>query len=124
MVRFAKQNFTGTKPMASARKSSNSRDRSTTSRRARGAVKTARAVANVLTADPDPWHYAICVRNDRYPASLELRKLYPFLQDDFAEKHDMIRVVDESGEDYLYPASYFLKVELPTSIKEELVKIA
>ena len=68
--------------------------------------------------------FAVCVKNDDYRASLELRKLYPVLEDEFAAKHDMIRVVDESGEDYLYPASYFVRVELPQSVEQTLRKIA
>ncbi len=68
--------------------------------------------------------FVICVRNDDYPASLELRKLYRFLPDDFAEKHELIRVIDESGEDYLYPASYFLRVSLPEAVEQKLARIA
>jgi hypothetical protein len=45
------------------------------------------------------------VRNDDYPASLELRKLYPVLEDEFAAEHGLI---DESGEDYLYPGEFFV----------------
>ena len=66
----------------------------------------------------------MCVKNDDYRASLELRKLYPVLEDEFAAKHSMIRVVDESGEDYLYPLSYFVRVELPQSVEQALRKIA
>jgi len=69
-------------------------------------------------------HFAICVRNDGYPASLELRKLYPVLPDAFADDHDMIRVVDESGEDYLFPDAYFVRVELPRVIERALERIA
>jgi len=68
--------------------------------------------------------FAVCVKNVDYRASLELRKLYPVLEDEFAAKHDMIRVVDESGEDYLYPSSYFVRVELPRSVELTLRKIA
>ena len=68
--------------------------------------------------------FAVCVKNDDYRASLELRKLYPVLDDEFAAKHDMIRVVDESGEDYLYPALYFVRVDLPQSVEQTLRKIA
>jgi hypothetical protein len=68
--------------------------------------------------------FAVCVRNDDYKASLELRKLYAVLPDEFGEEHDMIRVVDESGEDYLYPNSYFVRVELPRSLQQALEKIA
>ena len=52
-------------------------------------------------------HFAVCVRNDGYPASLELMKLYEVLPDQFADENGLIRVVDESGEDYLYASDYF-----------------
>lgn len=66
----------------------------------------------------------MCVRNDDYPASLELRKLYQVIDDAFADQHDFIRVVDESGEDYLYPNDYFLRIELPQSVERTLHRIA
>lgn len=69
-------------------------------------------------------HYAVCVRNDDYPASLELRKLYPVLEDSFAAEHGMVRVIDESGEDYLYPNEFFLAIDLPKSVEKTLSKIA
>jgi hypothetical protein len=69
-------------------------------------------------------HFVICVRNDDHPASLELRKLYPVLDDAFADEHEMVRVIDESGEDYLYPMTYFVRVELPASVERTLAKIA
>lgn len=62
--------------------------------------------------------------NDDYPASLELRKLYRVKEDRFAEQHDLIRVVDESGEDYLFPGNYFVRVELPKAIEQTLRRIA
>jgi hypothetical protein len=57
--------------------------------------------------------FAICIRNDDYPASLELYKVYRVLPDARAARDQMMRVVDESGEDYLYPNDRFVKVELP-----------
>ena len=48
-----------------------------------------------------PIQFTVCVRNDDYPASLDVRKLYRVIQDDFAGQHGLIRVIDESGEDYL-----------------------
>ena len=57
--------------------------------------------------------FVICVRNDKYPASLELRKVYRAISDLEASSHKMLRVIDESGEDYLYPADCFMAVELP-----------
>jgi hypothetical protein len=66
--------------------------------------------------------FLLCVRNDDYPASLEVRKLYATLRDPKAEKLDLVRVVDESGTDYLYPAEYFVGVRLPQSVKKALAK--
>ena len=57
--------------------------------------------------------FAVCVDNSGYPASLELRKIYRVLPDDDAAEEGDVRVVDESGEDYLYPASHFMVIELP-----------
>ena len=59
----------------------------------------------------------VCIRNQEYPASLEARKLYRVLPDSSALKRGMLRVVDESGEDYLYPVRYFLAVSLPQRVK-------
>lgn len=64
--------------------------------------------------------FVICVNNEGYPASLEQRKLYPFIHDAEAERHNMIRVVDESGEDYLFPARYFVAVDLPATTRRKL----
>ena len=69
-------------------------------------------------------HFAICVRNDGYEASLELRKLYPILEDTFAMQHGFMRVIDESGEDYLFPSDYFARVSLPQAVEKRLRKIA
>ena len=65
-------------------------------------------------------HFMICVENRGYEASLEIRKLYEILTDKVAEKHRQIRVVDESGEDYLYPEQFFAPVRLPSSTKDKL----
>ena len=61
---------------------------------------------------------AICIETGDYAASLERWKVYPVLPDADAEAHDQIRVVDESGEDYLYPKEYFRPVELPSSVAD------
>ena len=60
--------------------------------------------------------FVICTDNEGYEASLELRKLYRVIPDVMAETLDQIRVVDESGEDYLYPASSFVPIDLPASV--------
>jgi hypothetical protein len=65
--------------------------------------------------------FAICIKHDGYPASLEVRKIYRVLEDLFAEKVGQIRVIDESGEDYLYPRSFFLLVDLPAEVEEALL---
>ncbi|MBL8857789.1 MAG: hypothetical protein JNL28_04695 [Planctomycetes bacterium] len=57
--------------------------------------------------------YAMCVKNRSHPASLEVRKVYRVLRDADAAKHGLVRVIDESDEDYLYPSSFFVLVELP-----------
>jgi hypothetical protein len=60
------------------------------------------------------------LRNAGYAASLEIRKLYPVLNDPDAEANDLIRVIDESGEDYVYPARLFRKVTLPAEVQRAL----
>jgi hypothetical protein len=66
----------------------------------------------------EPIHFAVCVRNTGNEASLELRKLYELVPDPEAEKDGMLRVVDESGEDYLFPATYFVLAPLSAAIEE------
>ena len=66
--------------------------------------------------------FVLCVRNEGYPASLERRKLYPVIRDTSAATQSLIRVVDESGEDYLYPADYFVALRLPANVKLALSK--
>jgi len=64
--------------------------------------------------------FAVCVRNRGYAASLEVRKLYPVVADPEAATDNLIRVIDESGEDYLYPARLFQKVALPVELQRTL----
>jgi hypothetical protein len=68
-------------------------------------------------------HFAVCVRNSGYEGTLELRKLYEVIDDTSAEEHSQIRVVDESGEDYLYPKTWFRRIDLPQRVEEELVNL-
>jgi hypothetical protein len=63
----------------------------------------------------------LCLRNDGYEASLERRKIYPALPDRDAAKHRQIRVIDESGEDYLYPASFFAPIKLPRTLRRAVL---
>ncbi len=71
-----------------------------------------------------PVRFALCVKNEGYAASLELLKLYRTLPDPGAEKHLMRRIIDESGEDYLYPRDYFVDVPLPSAAKRAVAAIA
>ena len=64
--------------------------------------------------------FAICVNNSEYPVSLEVHKLYRVLPDDDAALEGDLRIIDESGEDYLYPAEYFLVLDLPSETKQTL----
>lgn len=66
----------------------------------------------------------VCVDNDGYRASLEKRKIYVALRDAAAEKHGLIRIVDESGEDYLYPRSFFRAIALPQAVKRAVLAAA
>ena len=61
------------------------------------------------------YRYALCVKNRGYVAALEVRKVYRLIPDRVAEGRGLVRVVDESGQDYLYPAGFFLLIELPRS---------
>lgn len=60
-----------------------------------------------------PPQFAFCVRNDGYPASLEPCKVYRVVADAAAAAHQLMRVIDESGEDYLYPQDRFVAIDLP-----------
>jgi hypothetical protein len=60
-----------------------------------------------------PRRYALCIKNRGYSASLVARKVYQLLWDPPAERRGLVRVVDESGEDYLYPTTFFVSIEIP-----------
>lgn len=57
--------------------------------------------------------FVLCVRNTGYLASLEVRKIYVQIRDAHAGDHGLARIIDESGEDYLYPEEYFVPIEVP-----------
>jgi hypothetical protein len=89
------------KRMASVKKSSSARSTSTKRRKPAVAERT----------------FAVCVRNDGYEASLERNKIYTVLPDDEAERDGDVRVIDESGEDYLFSADRFVPIEVPSAVK-------
>ena len=68
--------------------------------------------------------FAVCINNEDYEVSLELRKIYKVLPDAKAAEHHYIRVIDESGEDYLYPEDYFIPIELPKAVGKALLLVS
>ena len=66
--------------------------------------------------------FAVCVKNDEYPASLEVRKIYEVLADEKAAKHGLVRIIDESGEDYLYPQDFFVTIAIPQGAESIFLK--
>lgn len=65
--------------------------------------------------------FAICINNEDYPASLELWKVYRVLPDEKAAQHQLLRVIDESGEDYLYAADSFVALSLPAAAEQAML---
>ena len=66
--------------------------------------------------------YCVCIKNDNYQTSLEPRKIYEVLPDEQAFEKKLLRIVDESGEDYLYPEEYFIKIQLPDQAMKAFVE--
>ena len=75
-------------------------------------------------AKPQAKQLVVCVNNEGYLASLEKRKIYLSLRDANAEKHGLLRIVDESGDDYLYPKAFFRSIALPQSVKKAVLAAA
>jgi hypothetical protein len=73
-----------------------------------------------MTRRPNKHRLVVCLRNDEYPVDLEVRKIYRAVPDRDAEARGLVRVIDESGEDYLYPAEYFASIELPAPVLRAL----
>ncbi len=68
--------------------------------------------------------FLVCVDNEGYEASLERRKLYEKIPDKEAERHNQVRIIDESGEDYLYPSQFFAPIRLSLQIRNRIVEKA
>jgi hypothetical protein len=96
------------KRTAMAKKSSSARGASTRRRKSAGAA----------------CRFAVCVHNDGYEASLERNKIYTVLPDEDAERDGDLRVIDESGEDYLFSADRFVTIEVPAAVRASLLKAA
>jgi hypothetical protein len=86
-------------------------------------VKETAGLKVMKTENTQP-QFAVCIVNEGYPAALELRKIYRILPDRKGAKHSLIRVVDESGEDYLYRERFFVPIKLPQAVKEVFVHAA
>ena len=69
-------------------------------------------------------HLVVCIQNEGYPASLERRKIYVALSDAAAQTEGLLRVIDESGEDYLYPKAFFREIALPDAVKKAVLAAA
>ncbi|OYX49394.1 MAG: hypothetical protein B7Y90_07525 [Alphaproteobacteria bacterium 32-64-14] len=65
--------------------------------------------------------FGVCVQNEGYPASLELRKIYEVVADTESAKLGYVRIIDESGEDHLYPAKYFAPIDLTPALKRAVL---
>ena len=70
------------------------------------------------------FRFAVCISNEDYEASLELHKMYRVIPDEDAEVDGDVRVIDESGEDYLYPSDWFAFIELPHILEKSLLRAA
>ncbi len=68
--------------------------------------------------------FVVCIENSDYPASLEKHKIYQVVSDEAIEDDGELRVIDESGEDYIYPSNYFVAVSLPSVIQESVLRAA
>ena len=66
--------------------------------------------------------FVVCINNEDYPASLEPHKIYRVVPDEDAGAEGDIRIIDESGEDYIYPASYFAPIEVPQLVEESFLR--
>jgi len=68
--------------------------------------------------------FVVCINNKDYPASLELHKIYRVLPDEDAADDGDLRIIDESGEDYLYSAERFIPISVPDAVQKSLLKAA
>ncbi len=66
------------------------------------------------------YNYVVCINNTGYEASLEVRKIYRVIKDKEVENKGLLKIIDESGEDYLYPIDFFIQIDLPQKIKQAL----
>jgi hypothetical protein len=77
-----------------------------------------------MMTKPQIKQLVVCVSNEGHPAALEKRKIYVALRDAAAEKLGLLRIVDESGDDYLYPKAFFRAIALPQAVKRAVLAAA
>ncbi len=70
----------------------------------------------------DKQQFVVCIENTIYPSSLELHKIYRVLPDEDALTDGDLRIIDESGEDYLFSASCFVPIDVPLSVEKSFLK--
>jgi hypothetical protein len=75
-------------------------------------------------ANPRAKSLVVCIDNEGYPASLGGRKIYVSLRDAEAEKRGLMRIIDESGDSYLYPKALFRLIDLPQAVKRAVLAAA
>ena len=66
--------------------------------------------------------FVVCINNSDYPASLELHKIYRVIADEDATEEGDLRIIDESGEDYIFPSSYFVPIQVPQRVEKSLLR--
>jgi hypothetical protein len=74
-----------------------------------------------MEAENTPPRFVICLNNDGYEDDLKIRTVYQVLPDESAARSNYLRVVDETGEDYLYPAEYFVFIDVVPEVAEALM---
>ena len=77
-----------------------------------------------MDKQPEKLQFAICVENEAYEDDLKLRMVYRVLPDESATRSNYVRIVDETGEDYLYPAAYFVMIDVPQGAESALLRVA
>ncbi len=79
----------------------------------------ARSVSQDQRSTPE---FVVGIDNSEYPASLEIHKIYRVIADEAATREGDLRIIDESGEDYLYPVEWFVPVELPRRVRGSFLR--
>lgn len=72
--------------------------------------------------NPEKARFAVCINHGGYPEALEVMKIYQVLPDSEAAQHGQLRVIDESGEDYLYFADLFIVIDFPATVEQALIE--